>query len=85
MTPLIEVRDVTKHFPIKRGILLRSARSAPCRPSTASASTCMQGETLGIVGETRLRQEHDRAAAVPAAGPDLGRRSLFDGREVGAR
>ena len=29
-----------------------SARSAPCRRSTASASRCAAGETLGIVGET---------------------------------
>ena len=29
-----------------------SARSAPCRPSTASPSTCMRGETLGLVGES---------------------------------
>ena len=29
-----------------------SARSAPCTPSTASPSTCMRGETLGLVGES---------------------------------
>ena len=50
--PLVEVRDLVKHFPITQRRHASSARSAPCTPSTASRSTSMRGETLGLVGES---------------------------------
>ena len=62
------VTGLQKHFPI-RGALLR-ARSARCRPSTGSTSTCGAGETLGPGGRVGLRQDHHRPADDPAAGAD---------------
>ena len=39
--------------------------------SRASASTCCAGETLGLVGESRLRQDHHRAGDHAAAPADV--------------
>ena len=41
MTPLLEVTDLVKHFPIKRGIPTRSSSStARSRASSAGSSSC---------------------------------------------
>ena len=37
--PLVEVRDLVKHFPITRGVIFQRADRARSRPSTGSAST----------------------------------------------
>ncbi len=50
-TPLIEVRDLTKHFPITRGILFQR-RVGAVKAVDGVSFDVMQGETLGIVGET---------------------------------
>ena len=50
-TPLVEVRDLVKHFPIRGGILQRTDRPWS-RPSTASSFEIRRGETLGLVGES---------------------------------
>ena len=47
------------------GVLQR--RSAPCTRSTACRSTCSEGETLGLVGESGCGKSHDRAAGGAAA------------------
>ncbi|HKN93766.1 MAG TPA: dipeptide ABC transporter ATP-binding protein [Thermoleophilaceae bacterium] len=49
--PLIEVRDVVKHFPISQGILFQRQVGAVHAVDGVSFDV-MRGETLGIVGET---------------------------------
>jgi oligopeptide/dipeptide ABC transporter ATP-binding protein len=51
MTALVEVRDLVKHFPIKRGILLQRQVGA-VKAVDGISFDVMEGETLGIVGET---------------------------------
>jgi oligopeptide/dipeptide ABC transporter ATP-binding protein len=49
--PLVEVRDLVKHFPITSGILLQRQVAAVHAVDGVSFDV-MRGETLGIVGET---------------------------------
>ncbi|HEY2216291.1 MAG TPA: dipeptide ABC transporter ATP-binding protein [Solirubrobacteraceae bacterium] len=49
--PLIEVRDLVKHFPITRGVLLQRKVGAVQAVDGVSFDVA-RGETLGIVGET---------------------------------
>jgi peptide/nickel transport system ATP-binding protein/oligopeptide transport system ATP-binding protein len=49
--PLVEVRDLVKHFPITRGILVQRKIGA-VRAVDGVSFDVQRGETLGIVGET---------------------------------
>jgi peptide/nickel transport system ATP-binding protein/oligopeptide transport system ATP-binding protein len=49
--PLVRVRDLVKHFPITRGILFQKQVGAVHAVDGVSLDI-MEGETLGIVGET---------------------------------
>jgi oligopeptide/dipeptide ABC transporter ATP-binding protein len=49
--PLIQLRDVKKHFPITKGILLERQVGA-VKAVDGVTLDVMKGETLGIVGET---------------------------------
>jgi oligopeptide/dipeptide ABC transporter ATP-binding protein len=49
--PLVEVRDLVKHFPISRGIVVRR-RIGAVRAVDGVSFDVRRGETLGIVGET---------------------------------
>jgi oligopeptide/dipeptide ABC transporter ATP-binding protein len=49
--PLVEVRDLVKHFPITSGIILQRQVAAVHAVDGVSFDV-MRGETLGIVGET---------------------------------
>jgi oligopeptide/dipeptide ABC transporter ATP-binding protein len=49
--PLVEVRDLVKHFPITRGVLVRRRIGAVQAVDGVNLDV-MRGETLGIVGET---------------------------------
>ncbi len=51
MTALMEVRDLVKHFPIKRGIVVQRQVGAVKAVDGVSFDV-LEGETLGIVGET---------------------------------
>ena len=48
--PLVEVRDLTKHFPILRGLLRR--RVGAVRAVDGVTFDVRRGETLGLVGES---------------------------------
>jgi oligopeptide/dipeptide ABC transporter ATP-binding protein len=50
-TPLVEVRDLVKHFPIKQGVVFQRQIGAVKAVDGVSFDV-MDGETLGIVGET---------------------------------
>jgi len=49
--PLVEVRDLVKHFPISKGIIFQKKVGAVHAVDGISFDV-MRGETLGIVGET---------------------------------
>src|SRR5205807_2348999 len=49
--PLIEVRDLVKHFPLTEGILLRRKAGA-VRAVDGISFDVMHGETFGLVGES---------------------------------
>jgi oligopeptide/dipeptide ABC transporter ATP-binding protein len=48
--PLLEVRDLTKYFPIKKGIFARQVGAV--KAVDGVSMTVMPGETLGVVGES---------------------------------
>ena len=50
-TPLIEVRDLVKHFPLKKGIILQREYGA-VRAVDGIDFDVKEGETLGLVGES---------------------------------
>ncbi len=49
-TPLVEVEHLTKHFPIRRGLLQREV--ARVHAVEDVSFTVNQGETFGLVGES---------------------------------
>jgi peptide/nickel transport system ATP-binding protein/oligopeptide transport system ATP-binding protein len=49
--PLIEVRDLVKHFPLKKGIVLQRQVGA-VRAVDGISFDVFEGETLGLVGES---------------------------------
>src|SRR4051812_12151652 len=48
--PLLEVRDLRKHFPVRRGMLRRVVGQV--RAVDGVSLTLARGETLGLVGES---------------------------------
>ena len=49
--PLIEVRDLVKHFPLTEGILFKRQVGA-VRAVDGVSFDVMRGETVGLVGES---------------------------------
>ncbi|MHB1192715.1 MAG: ABC transporter ATP-binding protein [Longimicrobiales bacterium] len=77
--PLLEVRDLVKHFPIQRGFLRREVGTV--RAVDGVSFDVLQGETLGLVGEsgsgkstlarTVLRLEEPTSGSVRFEGEEL--------------
>jgi oligopeptide transport system ATP-binding protein len=83
MTNLIEVRDLVKHFPIKRGLIFQRTIGAVKAVDGVSFDV-KQGETLGIVGETGCGKSTTARLLCRLMDPTSGSIS-FDGRDVGAQ
>uniref|UniRef100_UPI000524FDDC ATP-binding cassette domain-containing protein n=1 Tax=Kitasatospora phosalacinea TaxID=2065 RepID=UPI000524FDDC len=49
--PILEVRDLVKHFPLTKGVLFKKQVGA-VKAVDGVSFDLMQGETLGIVGES---------------------------------
>ena len=57
--PLLEVTDLKVHFPIKAGILRRGVGAV--RAVDGVSFSVHRGETVGLVGESGLREDDARA------------------------
>ncbi|MDQ6842496.1 MAG: dipeptide ABC transporter ATP-binding protein [Actinomycetota bacterium] len=83
MTALVEVRDLVKHFPIKKGIILQRQIGAVKAVDGVSFDV-IQGETLGIVGETGCGKSTTARLLCRLMDPTSGT-IMFDGRDVAAQ
>ena len=83
MTPLIEVKDLTKHFPIKQGVIIQRQIGAVKAVDGVSFSVD-QGETLGIVGETGCGKSTTARLLCRLMDPTSGT-ITFDGKDVGSQ
>jgi oligopeptide/dipeptide ABC transporter ATP-binding protein len=83
MTALVEVRDLVKHFPIKQGLLIQRQIGAVKAVDGVSFDV-LQGETLGIVGETGCGKSTTARLLCRLMDPTSGT-ITFDGRDVGTQ
>ena len=83
MTNLVEVRDLVKHFPIKRGVIFQRQIGA-VKAVDGITFDVKQGETLGIVGETGCGKSTTARLICRLMDPTSGTLT-FDGRDVGAQ
>ncbi len=82
-TALVEVRDLVKHFPIKRGIIFQKQIGAVKAVDGVSFDV-LQGETLGIVGETGCGKSTTARLLCRLMDPTSGS-VTFDGKDIGGR
>ena len=81
LAPLLRVDELTKHFPLRSGILNRA--SAMVRAVDGISFEVHAGETLGIVGESGCGKSTTARLLMHLVRLDSGR-IVFDGNEVGA-
>lgn len=77
--PLLEIRDVKMHFPIKSGILQRTTNHV--KAVNGVSLTVNKGETLGIVGESGCGKSTLARTIVGLLEPTSGD-ILFEGQSV---
>ena len=78
--PLVEVRDLVKHFPITRGIVWKR-KIAAVKAVDGVSFEVMRGETLGIVGETGCGKSTTARLMMRLLEPTSGS-VHFDGRDI---
>jgi len=79
VTPLLEVRGLTKHFPVRGGVFMRT-RGRVHAVDDVSFSVA-PGETLGLVGESGCGKSTVGKAVLRLIQPTAGQ-VLFEGRDV---
>src|SRR2546422_5338043 len=80
--PLIRVEDLTKHFPVTRGLLI-SRTTGQVRAVDGISFTIGRQETLGLVGESGCGKTTTARLILRLERPTAGR-VLLDGRDVHA-
>jgi oligopeptide/dipeptide ABC transporter ATP-binding protein len=77
---MLEVRQLTKHFPIERGAVLKRV-AGQVKAVDGVSFTLGKGETLGIVGESGCGKSTLAKLLVRLEQPTSGQ-ALFDGRDI---
>jgi oligopeptide transport system ATP-binding protein len=80
--PILEVRDLQVHFPIRKGLLQRTVGFH--RAVDGISFSIGRGETLGLVGESGCGKT-TAGRAVLALQPATGGQVIFDGKDVFAQ
>jgi oligopeptide/dipeptide ABC transporter ATP-binding protein len=83
VSTLVEVRDLVKHFPIKKGIVIQRHIGAVKAVDGVSFDV-EQGETLGIVGETGCGKSTTARLLCRLMKPTSGR-ITFEGKDIDAQ
>ena len=78
--PLVEARDLVKHFPITRGILFRR-RVGAVKAVDGVSFEVRHGETLGLVGETGCGKSTTARMVMRLLSATSGQ-VIFDGEDV---
>src|SRR3954449_133314 len=78
--PLVEVRDLVKHFPLTQGIIFQKQVGAVHAVDGISFDV-LRGETLGLVGETGCGKSTTARLIMRLLDPSSGW-IKFSGREV---
>jgi oligopeptide transport system ATP-binding protein len=79
-TPLLEVRDLVKHFPVKRGALI-DREVDQVRAVDGISFEIQRGETLGLVGESGSGKSTACRAVLQLIKPTSGS-VRFEGQEI---
>jgi oligopeptide transport system ATP-binding protein len=80
--PLLEVQDLAKHYPVKRGLILARTVGA-VRAVDGVSFSLARGETLALVGESGCGKSTTARLVLRLIEPSRGR-VVFDGAEVTA-
>ncbi len=78
-TPLLEVRGLTKHFPVRGGVLLRSVGEVHAVDDVSFS--LQRGETLGLVGESGCGKSTVGKTLLRLLEPSAGS-IFFEGRDI---
>ena len=78
-TPLLEVRNLVKHFPITRGLLKRTVGHVKAVDDISYS--VQKGETFGLVGESGCGKSTTARLVLKLMQPTSGQ-VLFDGRDI---